>query len=209
VHKDSTKAKDYDIWYVERKNAESKWGQAVNLGSPINTSYNEFYPSVAENNNLYFTCDYKNSKGKDNIFFQCLDKNKYTEAVSLSDAINTEGYEFNAYIAPDESFLIFSGYQRKDGFGNGDLYISFRGKDNRWKEAINLGEKINSAQMDYCPFVNNKTKTLYFTSKRKTFKGKYDFKTIKDLLAELNKEENGLSKTYKVSFEGALLRVDE
>ncbi len=209
VHRDSLKVKDFDIWYVQRKSIKSNWSEPINLGAPVNTSYNEFYPSVAENNNLYFTCDYKSSKGKDDIFFSAWDKNKYTETVSMSDAINSEGYEFNAYVAPDESFLIFSGYQRKDGFGSGDLYISFKDEKNNWKKAINLGDNINSAQMDYCPFVDNETKTLYFTSKRNTFKEKYDFKTIKDLLDELNKEENGLSKIYKVPFEKILLKVNK
>jgi hypothetical protein len=36
----------------------------------------------------------------------------------MGDVINTESYEFNAYVAPDESFLIFSGYNREDGYGS-------------------------------------------------------------------------------------------
>ena len=41
----------------------------INIGEPINSPANEFYPSVANNNNFYFTCDERSTKGKDDIFF--------------------------------------------------------------------------------------------------------------------------------------------
>ena len=56
--------------------------------------------------------------------------------------------------------------RERDGFGSGDLYISYRISDNVWTKAKNLGAEINSDKMDYCPYVDTKTNTLYFTSKR-------------------------------------------
>jgi hypothetical protein len=38
--------KDFDIWIVERKGAG--WSDAKNLGSVVNTSSDEFYPSIAK-----------------------------------------------------------------------------------------------------------------------------------------------------------------
>jgi len=49
---------------------------------------------------------------------------KYSEAESLPDSINFTGDEFNAFVDPDETYIIFSGYKRRDGYGSGDLYIS-------------------------------------------------------------------------------------
>ncbi len=188
--------KDYDIWYVERTNKNSPWSKPKNIGSPINTENNEFYPSLSKNKNMYFTSDSPESKGKDDIFFSQWDGTKYLPPISLSDSINTEGYEFNSYIAPDESYLIFSGYNRPDGLGSGDLYISFMGEDGNWSKAKNLGEQINSKQMDYCPFVNQTSGALYFTSKRSAVKPQ-NFESYKSLLKEINKYENGLSRVYK------------
>ena len=54
---DGDKAKDFDIWYVEKVNGS--WSEPKNLGSPINTSDKEFYPSLASNGNIYFTAQYK------------------------------------------------------------------------------------------------------------------------------------------------------
>lgn len=192
--------KDFDIWYVERPHINAKWGNPINLGAPINTEHDEFYPSVADNNNLYFTSNAPNSNGKDDIFYSAWKNSKYTKPVALSTAVNTAGYEFNSYVAQDESFLIFSGYKRKDGFGSADLYISYRKKDQSWSQAINLGSEINSKQMDYCPFVDTKSMELYFTSKRSDFKKVNNFQSIEDFLSAINKSENGLSKIYKVPF---------
>ena len=202
----TNKAKDFDIWYVQRENRNSTWSSPINIDPPINTENNEFYPSVVTNNNLYFTSDASNSKGKDDIFFSEWQDGHYSTPVSMSDSINSEGYEFNAFISPDESFMIFSGYNREDGFGSGDLYISFQNSSGTWSEAKNLGSEINSDKMDYCPFVDANTKTMYFTSKRSQLDYlPSGFKTIHELLSEMNKYENGLSRIYQVSMEHILI----
>ncbi|MEE9431732.1 MAG: hypothetical protein V3V16_11865 [Melioribacteraceae bacterium] len=192
--------KDFDIWFVERKNINTDWSKPINMGLPINTERNEFYPSVANNNNLYFTSDLSSSKGKDDIFFSRWHNNFYSTPVSLSDSINTTGYEFNSYIAPDESFIIFSGYNRKDGLGSGDLYISYKNQNETWSTSKNLGNDINSKYMDYCPFIDITSSTLYFTSKR-SFVNNNSFNSVEDFLNETNKYENGLSRIYKVGIE--------
>ena len=122
----TTTIKDYDIWYVERESISTIWSAPINIGSSVNTAYDEFYPSVANNNNLYFTRDSPDTKGKDDIFFSEWQDGNYKLPQSISDSINTASYEFNSYVSPDETFIIFSGYNRKGGFGSGDLYISFR-----------------------------------------------------------------------------------
>jgi hypothetical protein len=194
------KPKDFDIWYVQRENKNSEWSNPINLGGPINSTANEFYPSIADNNNFYFTCDERSTKGKDDIFFSKWENGKYSDPISLNDSINSDGYEFNAFVAPDESYIIFTAYQREDGFGSGDLYISYKVSDSVWTKAKNLGVEINSAKMDYCPFVDTKTNTLYFTSKRSSVNdSNMDFSSIQEILDEINKYDNGLSRIYKTT----------
>ncbi len=193
--------KDYDIWYVERKSLSEPWGPPINMGTSVNSDKNEFYPSIASNKNLYFTSDRSDSKGKDDIFFSAWNGETYDEPQSLSESINSEGYEFNAYISPSESFLIFSGYNRKDGLGSADLYICQKGPDKDWRKAVNFGSVINSNKMDYCPFVDIKNKTLYFTSKRSSIKAEKASKNADEFLEELNKYDNGLSRLYKIGLE--------
>ena len=193
--------KDHDIWFVERQNLKSNWSIPKNMGLPINTNEDEFYPSATLSNNLYFTRDGKGSKGKDDIFVAMWENNHYATPISMGDAINTNGYEFNAFVAPDESLMVFTCYNKTGGLGSGDLYISHKNEKDEWSIAENLGTAINSAQMDYCPFVNVKTGKLYFTSKRSGVK-KIVEKNLNTnaFLEEANQYENGLSRLYQVDF---------
>ncbi len=191
-----TKTKDFDIWVVERKSITDKWSEPRNIGAPINSEHNEFYLSMANSKNMYFTSDRPSAKGKDDIFLSEWKNGKYQVAISMSSAINTESYEYNAYVAPDESFILFGGYKRTDGLGSGDLYISYN-DDGKWSLAKNMGDTINSKYMDYCPFVNWSTKTLYFTSKRSILKADKKLNSS-EFLNEVNSYNNGLSRVYKI-----------
>lgn len=201
LNKKSNDTKDYDIWYVTRKDLNSQWSEPINIGAPINTKDDEFYPSVSNNGNLYFTSTGHHSKGKDDIFVSKYSNNAYQNPESVSDSINSAGFEFNAFIAPDESSIVFTGYNKIDGLGSGDLYISYKKQNGGWTTAVNLGEEINSVQMDYCPYVDFKTGILYFTSRRSNVNPKFDSQqNINTLLNELNKYDNGQSRLYLVNF---------
>jgi len=192
------KPENMDVWYVKRESVDKPWSKPINIGAPINTEGNEFYPSVANNGNLYFTSAAALSKGKDDIFLSEYVDHTYQKPKSLGGGVNTESYEFNAFVAPDESFLIFSGYNRKDGLGSGDLYISYN-KKGTWTTAQNMGDNINSNKMDYCPYVDIGKGVLYFTSKRTSVSGSLNKVLSKDELVDLmNQYENGLSRLYQV-----------
>ncbi|SHG86101.1 TolB family protein [Winogradskyella jejuensis] len=196
VVKDSTATKDFDIWYVERENLDSEWSSPQNLEAPVNTKADEFYPAITNTGNLYFTSITEETGPADDIFISRLENNSYTKPIILSDSINTKGAEFNAFIAPDESYIIFSGWRRPDGIGAGDMYISKK-VDGQWTKAKNLGETINSKQTDFCPFVNKGK--LYFTSRRSNVTSKENgFTSTEELLSEINRYDNGYSRIYQV-----------
>jgi len=67
---------------------------------------------------------------------------KYEEPKLLPKKINS-GKSFHPFIAPDESYLLFDG-EREDGYGDSDIYISFRQQNGTWGNPINLGDKINT-----------------------------------------------------------------
>jgi hypothetical protein len=174
--------KDFDIWYVERSALGEEWGEPFNIGAPVNTEHNEFYPAITNSGNLYITSDRPDSQGQDDIFF----------CPWLG-----EGF--------DESFLIFSGYNREDGYGSGDMYISVRGENKVWSQAINLGEDINSKYMDYCPYVDLNTMTLYFTSRRSSIENINRIQSLDDFNGTVNIYENGNSRLYKITINNNLL----
>lgn len=194
---------DFDIWHVTRNSLKDKWSEPVNMGEPINTIENEFYPCITKSNNFYFTCDANATKGKDDIFLAKWNNGKYETPVSMSDSINSDGFEFNAFVAQDESYIIYTCYNKKGGLGSGDLYISYN-KNGNWTKAKNLSE-INCKYMDYCPFVDAQN-NLYFTSRRNNVKTGFDKRqTVDELLNEMNKYDNGSSKLYYVNIQGLLI----
>lgn len=190
----------FDIWVTERASADAHWGPPVRLNEHVNTPEgDEFYPSVSSNGNLYFTATKKDGMGKEDIYISRWVDGDYTPAEALSAAVNSENFEFNAYISPDESMLLFSSFGRADGLGGGDLYVSYQ-LDNKWQQAINLGPDINSKQLDYCPFYDSKNQTLYWTSNQSNLtKLPAIEKDFDQWIQLLTTGINGSSKIYRKS----------
>jgi hypothetical protein len=194
---------DYNIWVSERIN--TGWSEPESLQPSINTENDEFFPSVSKNNNLYFTSVRENGIGSEDIFLSRYVRGKYSESEPLDTNINTLTYEFNAYISPDESLLIFSSYGRKDDFGGGDLYCSRKDKNGSWTTAANMGPHINSDKLDYCPFIDISRGNFYFTSERIIPLDK-SIKKVSEL-EELAKDVlNGMGNIYRIHFDRVNLK---
>jgi len=195
-----TDPKDFDMWKVTR--VGNGWSKAENLGKVVNTEADEFYPSVAKNGNLYFTAAYLGGPGREDIYVSSLKDNQYQKPVVLDTMVNSKAFEFNAFVDPDEKFILFTSYGRKDDAGGGDLYMSVKDGGGKWKPARNLKD-LNSKQIDYCPFVSPDGKVLFLTSERHqlpvSFAGaKSNVQTIRDIAQS---PLNGTGNIYWVDFQ--------
>jgi len=85
--------------------------------------------------------------------------------------INSGSWNAHPFIAPDESYLIWDG-KRPGGYGNSDIYISFRQANGVWGDAINLGEQINTSAWEASASVTPDGKYLFFN--RMTSPGNVD-----------------------------------
>lgn len=161
--------KDYDIWYLERHG--EAWSPPINIGSPINTAANEYYISFTHDGSMYFASNFslerKDSRNYD-IFRSSLVDGIFQSPTKLENSINTNFYEADAFVAPDESYIIFSSI-RKDGYGQGDLYISFKDENGNWAAAKNMGSDINNEHHQLCPFVSRDGEYLFFTSNKEIY----------------------------------------
>jgi len=75
--------------------------------------------------------------------------------------INTGKMNAHPFIAEDESYIMWDG-ERKDGFGDSDIYISFRQQDGSWGPAINMGDKVNTDKWDAYASVTSDGKYILF-----------------------------------------------
>ncbi|MCI0751748.1 MAG: hypothetical protein L0Y35_07910 [Flammeovirgaceae bacterium] len=192
------KPKDFDLWVVERNFAG--WGEPKNLGSPINTETDEFYPSIARSGNLYFTAQYAGGVGREDIYQAVWINNHYEKPIALDTTVNSSLYEFNAFVDPDEQFILFTSYGRKDDTGRGDLYISEKGKAGKWMPARNL-KSINSNKLDYCPYVSPDKKLLFFTSERSELPVSFESPTTIDQIKKIAEGTlNGSGNIYWIDW---------
>jgi len=187
---------DLDIWVME-KNGDG-WGEPKNLGEPVNSPGNEWYPTIASNGSIYFGSDRQGGKGRTDIYRCRVAAGTYSQAENLGDLINTSANEFEALISPEEKFLILMAGGRADGLGGFDLYISYN-RDGSWTKPVNLGSKINSAGNEYSPTISPDKKYFFWTSAR----GFADTPLKKrlnsqELMIKLRSPGNGLGDIYYI-----------
>lgn len=189
---------DFDIWFVEKTRAG--WSAPVNLGAPVNTETDEFFPALAADGTLYFSAVRAGGKGRFDLYRSRFVDNKYTEPENLGEA-NSPFSEVDCFVAPDQSYLIFAAYGRADGFGDGDLFVSFN-RDGVWTKPVNLGAGVNSAAREYAPIGSPDGKYLFFTSER-GFQDSVPARpySFAELERNLRSIENGGGNIYQIEIE--------
>ena len=187
---------ELDIWVMEKTGAG--WSEPKNLNAPVNSEGNEWYPTLTREGTLYFGSDRAGGKGRTDLYRSRLVNGKYAEPENLGDVINTQFNEFEPYIAPDESFLIFMAGGRPDGHGGFDLYISYN-RQGEWVKPVNLGDKINSNGNEYSPMISPDGKYFFWASARTlNYKPLEKPLTYRELMTRLGSPGNGLGDIYQI-----------
>jgi hypothetical protein len=151
-----------NIWRVEI--TDTGWGERALLPSPVNTSSDESFASEAADKNLYFFSRRPGGKGLSDLYMCTFKEGTYTDPINLG-SLNTEYHEWDPFIAPDESYLIFCS-TKPGGFGEDDFYISFNSEGGGWTTPLNMGKEINSPGSENRPFVTRDGRYFFFTSTR-------------------------------------------
>lgn len=158
-------AKDFDIWYIDRTKTGWNTTTIINAGRSINTDKNEYYMSFTKDGTLYFSSNGATNQANDknyDIYSAKFSGRTFQPSQKLGNAINSEHYEADVFVSPDETYVIFCG-ERPEGMGKGDLYISFKDEKGAWKKAKNMGSTVNTGGYEFCPFVSSDGKYLFFS----------------------------------------------
>jgi ankyrin repeat protein len=154
---------DTDIWVAIR--AAGGWSEPVNLGDAVNSGENDYYPTLTAKGDLYFSSPRAGGMGGNDLYRARVAEGQFGRAENLGSPINTDKWEFDPFIAPDESFILFAS-NRPGNVGDSDLYVSFHSQDGSWATPENMGEPINSVGPEYTPMMSPDGKYLFFTSGR-------------------------------------------
>lgn len=189
-------AGDLDIWVMEK--SSNGWGEPRNVGVPINSPGNEWFPTLSASGTLYFGSDREGGKGRTDLYRSRVANGSFSQPENLGDSINTKFNEFEPLIAPDENYLIFMAGGRQDSRGGFDLYIS-RNSNGAWTTPHNLGDEVNSAGNEYSPAFSPDRKHFFWTSTRSSFDKTPD-KPLNELqlTEKLHAPGNGLGDIYMI-----------
>jgi len=192
---DSSEAGAEDIWVVERN--KDGWGEPYNLGAPVNFEGGDFFPSLTKGGTLYFTRNELEGRIS-NIYRSRLVGGKYSKPEKLPQQINCGTNRFNAYVSPDESFVVVPAVGVDEGPRRVQYYIVFRNEDDTWQEPLALSSEINTAKGTGWSFYISPDKKYIFYMASKPFpKEKHPENLSLDFLHKFSKmPQNGNSDIY-------------
>ncbi|NID12423.1 OmpA family protein [Fibrivirga algicola] len=179
------KDRTQDVWYATQT-TDRTWGEAKNLGAPINTTGNNAISSISPDGKTIYLLNIYNpdgtqdfgvskstfSKGGWSFPRECKIANHYNEYQKDPEEEkegNNKEKKAKSYskmeftVSPGGTAMVLA-IRRKDTEGDRDLYVSFRQPDFTWSEPISMGATVNTAAEECAPFIALDDKTIYFTS---------------------------------------------
>ena len=148
------------IWFVEHTDG-SAWSSPQVIDEVVAAHPTHWQFSLTAGGDLYFTSEIPGVRGEQDIYVARWRNGAFSEPESVGDGVNSDLREFCPFIAPDESYLIFSRSVPEER-GRADLFISFRDADGGWTEAVNMGDSVNSLHNETSPVVTPDGKYLFF-----------------------------------------------
>jgi len=170
----------HDFWAAKKlERLDSVFFQPYNIDTTtnygrlgVNTELNEGVASIsADGRTLYFTgCNRPDGIGDCDIYKTTIEGDRWGRPVNLGKNINSEVFDSQPSIAPDQSRLYFVSTRKgpnSDGRNvpkNFDIWYSDWDYDlEEWKPAKNL-EAINTKGREVSPFIAADNQTLFFAS---------------------------------------------
>ncbi|MGD2034513.1 MAG: putative Ig domain-containing protein [Bacteroidales bacterium] len=142
-----------DIYVSDYSGGE--WSSPVRLSGSANSGSEEWHPGFTYENKLYFC---SNRSGKYYLYCAVPENGDYSRVEKLPAIINSvQDGAFDPYIAPDESYLIFTSGD------NADQFISYRKEDGSWTNPKSLGTAINTPGIEYGSFVSYDGQYYFFS----------------------------------------------
>ena len=137
------------------------------LGEKVNGCYTQYFPALTiDKSQLFYTCRQGPAITDDeDIMVSRWDEDGWESGKSISPNINTRKNEGACTISANGNTLIFTSCDKRNSFGNCDLFFSRR-RAGTWSRAKNLGGTINTKFWESQPSLSADGRTLFFSSDR-------------------------------------------
>jgi Tol biopolymer transport system component len=155
-----------DIWITTRATTSDPWDAPVNLGSTVNSSSEEWSPSIsADGLELYFASERPGEYGGGDIYVatRATTSDPWDTPVNL-EIVNSRTNDTAPSISADGRMLFFQS-TRSGGSGSFDIWVTTRETTNaEWSAPVNLGLPVNSSYNDGDPCISADGSILFFWS---------------------------------------------
>lgn len=159
------KKDDQDIYYSDL--VKDEWQEAVNAGKPLNDRYPNGVCSVSPDGNTLLLINAYYDNGIPEADGMSISR-KTKAGWSKPQRQEIDGFEnfcpYQDYFLSNSGKVLLLALQMQDTQGDQDLYVSFRVGNNRWSKPKNIGKTVNTAKVEFAPFLASDDKTLYFSS---------------------------------------------
>ena len=141
----------------------------VNVGSSINTTDDEYWPSItADGQKLMFTrqnVQTGHGQSQEDFCISIFSDSTWQKAYNIGPPLNTPQNEGAQTISSNGNYMFFTACNRQNGKGSCDIYFSAY-NDDHWSEPFNLGYPINTSYWESQPSINADGRMLFFSSSR-------------------------------------------
>ncbi|MFC1603678.1 LamG-like jellyroll fold domain-containing protein [Planctomycetota bacterium] len=169
-----------DLYVTTRKTVLDPWGEPLNLGPIVNTSFHDVNPNITADGLSLFFSDWDGATPRPGGYGQCdiwmtrraSLSEPWSSPVNLGPQLNGPLVEGAPDISNDGRTLFFSGYLAGADW---DLWFATQNIDATWGAPVNLGPPVNSgSDPDICPCISADGRMLYFSSFRSGGNGNSD-----------------------------------
>lgn len=152
-------------FFYSRLNANGEWEKAKPMEGNVNTPMGEGAQNISQDGQwLVFAANARPvGYGGFDIYGSHLTPQGWSEAINLGGRINSDQWDSQPCLSPDNKDLYFASH-RPGGYGGSDIWVSHLMLNGKWGDPENLGPEINTSEDDQCPFIHADNQTLYFTS---------------------------------------------
>jgi|WetSurMetagenome_2_1015567.scaffolds.fasta_scaffold00001_360 outer membrane protein OmpA-like peptidoglycan-associated protein/tetratricopeptide (TPR) repeat protein len=154
----------------------------VNAGSGINTTDDEYWPSItADGQIMMFTRQVFSryipmsgrSVSQEDFYLSYWNGKSWDKALNAGEPLNTPSNEGAQSLSSNGTYMYFTACERSGGIGSCDIYFS-KFSDGKWSVPFNLGWPVNSVSWESTPSISANGNMLFFTSNRAGGKGGKD-----------------------------------
>lgn len=166
-----------DIWISDFDEKKQDWGEAQNVGEPLNNTDPNFISSfLLDKEELIILGNEYLEGGMRYGISSSLRTSDTTwskpENLRIFNDLNVHE-NVNFWLTPDSEILIIS-EEGRNTEGYRDLYVSFLQKNGLWTEPLHMGPILNTAGEEESPYLMPDKKTLFFSSNGHSGYGKRD-----------------------------------